>query len=84
MAKSAFDTLRALAIASQALGFILIITLETVMGDAARPWQGLTLATMVVAALWIALARRYRRNQSRRAAAQRRADSDESQDEGGR
>lgn len=82
MAKSAFDTLRALAIASQALGFILIITLETVMGDAARPWQGLTLAAMVVAALWIALARRYRRNQSRRAAAQLRADSGESRDEG--
>ncbi len=54
MAKPAFDTLRALAIASQALGFILIITLETVMGDAARPWQGWTLAAMVVAALWIA------------------------------
>ena len=41
MAKSAFDTLRALAIASQALGFILIITLETLMGDAARPCASL-------------------------------------------
>ncbi len=67
MAKSAFDTLRALAIASQALGFILIITLETVMGDAARPWQGWTLAAMVVAALWIALVRLYRRNRVRKA-----------------
>lgn len=35
MAHKTFDTLRALAIGSQALGFILIITLETVMG--ARP-----------------------------------------------
>jgi len=67
MAKSAFDTLRALAIASQALGFILIITLETVMGDAARPWQGWTLAAMVAAALWIALVRLYRRNRARKA-----------------
>nr|WP_298250485.1 hypothetical protein [uncultured Halomonas sp.] len=80
MAKSAFDTLRALAIASQALGFILIITLETVMGDAARPWQGLALATMVVAALWIALARRYRRNQARKVRSRRQAAAEENDD----
>lgn len=74
MAKPAFDTLRALAIASQALGLILIITLETVMGDAARPWQGLTLALMVAAALWIALVRLYRRNRAHKAWQRRRID----------
>lgn len=73
MAKPAFDVLRALAIASQALGFIAIITLETLMGDAARPWQGLTLALMVIAALWIALMRLYRRNKTRKAWEARRA-----------
>lgn len=67
------DGLRRLAIASQAAGFILIITLETVLGDAARPWQGVTLAMMLIAAAWIALARRYRRNKKRR---QRRAHDD--------
>ena len=77
MAKPAFDTLRALAIASQALGFILIIILETVMGDAARPWQGLILAAMVMAALWIALVRLYRRNRSRKALERRLADDDD-------
>lgn len=66
MAKPAFDILRALAIASQALGFIVIITLETLLGDAARPWQGLTLALMVAVALGIALARLYRRNKRRK------------------
>ncbi|MFC3284207.1 hypothetical protein [Litchfieldella rifensis] len=71
MAKPAFDVLRALAIASQALGFIAIITLETLMADAARPWQGLTLALMVTAALWIALVRLYRRNKARKAWAAR-------------
>ncbi|MEQ5803237.1 hypothetical protein [Halomonas sp. H10-9-1] len=73
MAKSAFNTLRALAIASQALGFILIITLETVMGDAARPWQGWTLAAMVIAALAIALVRLYRRNRAHKAHSRRQA-----------
>jgi hypothetical protein len=77
MARSTFDTLRALAIASQALGFILIITLETLMGDAARPWQGWTLAAMVSAALWIALVRLYRRNRARKAHDRRRADLDD-------
>ncbi|QJQ94168.1 MULTISPECIES: hypothetical protein [Halomonadaceae] len=66
MAKPAFDTLRALAIASQALGFIAIITLETVLGDAARPWQGMTLALMIASALAIALVRLYRRNKQRK------------------
>jgi len=65
------DTLRALAIASQAVGFILIITLETVLGDAARPWQGVTLAVMMAAALSIALVRLYHRNRARKAAAER-------------
>lgn len=71
MTRPSFDTLRALAITSQALGFILILTLETVMGDAARPWQGGVLAAMVVAALWIAVVRRYRRNKARKARARR-------------
>ncbi|QFU03167.1 hypothetical protein FIU83_16120 [Halomonas sp. THAF5a] len=69
MSRPAFDTLRALAIASQALGFLLILTLETVMGDAARPWQGWTLAAMVAFALGIALVRLYRRNKARKAMA---------------
>ncbi|WP_342595647.1 hypothetical protein AAGT95_04110 [Salinicola lusitanus] len=60
------DGLRRMAIASQATGFILIITLETVLGDEARPWQGVTLAAMLVAAGWLALVRRYRRNRERR------------------
>ncbi|OLO04136.1 hypothetical protein [Salinicola socius] len=60
------DNLRRIAIASQATGFILILTLETVMGDAARPWQGVTLAAMLATAAWLALVRRYRRNRQRR------------------
>ncbi|RAH36871.1 MULTISPECIES: hypothetical protein [unclassified Halomonas] len=76
MARQAFDTLRALAIASQALGFILIITLETMLGDAARVWQGWTLVAMVAVALWIALVRLYRRNKARKAMARRLADDD--------
>ncbi|WP_458525978.1 hypothetical protein [Onishia taeanensis] len=68
MAKPAFDILRALAIGSQAVGLIAIITLETVLGDAARPWQGLTLALMVASALVLALMRTYRRNRQRRRA----------------
>ncbi|SOC57855.1 hypothetical protein SAMN05421509_11131 [Chromohalobacter canadensis] len=65
------DGLRAAAIASQALGFILIMTLETCLGDAARPWQGMTLALMLLAACWVALMRRYRHNKQRRAMAER-------------
>ncbi|WP_192035960.1 hypothetical protein [Halomonas sp. YLGW01] len=68
MAKPAFDILRALAITSQAAGLIAIITLETVLGDAARPWQGLTLGLMVAAALALAVARTYRRNRQRKRA----------------
>ena len=60
------DGLRRIAIASQAIGFVLIITLETVMGDDARPWQGVTLALMLVTAAWLALMRRYRRNRKLR------------------
>ncbi|MDW5376159.1 hypothetical protein R6258_04425 [Halomonas sp. HP20-15] len=71
-----YDALRALAIASQALGFILIITLETVLGDAARPWQGATLAAMLLAALTIAVLRRYRDNRGRKAAAERARDDE--------
>ncbi len=78
MANISFDTLRALAIGSQALGFILIITLETLMGgEAARPWQGVTLAAMVAFALGIALARLYRRNQARKAMDRRLSDDDD-------
>lgn len=60
------DGLRRIAIASQATGFVLIITLETVMGDDARPWQGVTLALMLATAAWLALMRRYRRNRKLR------------------
>ncbi|OHZ03208.1 hypothetical protein [Salinicola sp. MIT1003] len=60
------DGLRRIAIASQAIGFILIITLETVMGDGARPWQGVMLALMLATAAWLALVRRYRRNRKQR------------------
>lgn len=66
MANATFDTLRALAIASQAIGFIAILTLETLLGDAARPWQGVTLALMVACALTIAVVRLYRRNKHRK------------------
>jgi len=66
MAQKPFDTLRALAIASQAIGLMLIITLETALGDNARLWQGVTLALMIAAALWIALVRLYRRNKLRK------------------
>ncbi|WP_110669163.1 hypothetical protein [Salinicola halophilus] len=62
MAKAHSDPLRRAAIASQAVGFIGIIGLETWLGDAARPWQGVTLALMLVAAATIALLRRYRQN----------------------
>ncbi len=71
MARSAFENLRAWAIATQAMGFVLILTLETLLGDAARPWQGWTLGAMITAALWIALVRLYRRNRQRKALARR-------------
>lgn len=77
MPPPAFDRLRALAIGSQAIGLILIITLETVMGDAARPWQGVVLAVMLVTALAIALVRLYRCNQVRKRWAQRLDDHDD-------
>jgi uncharacterized membrane protein len=76
MPNPAFDRLRALAIGSQAIGLILIITLETVMGDAARPWQGVVLAAMVATALTIALVRLYRRNLARKQWAERLQDND--------
>ncbi|MYL22849.1 hypothetical protein [Vreelandella massiliensis] len=66
MPQPTFDPLRALAIGSQALGLTVIITLETVLDDAARPWQGVTLAAMVTAALGIALVRLYQRNKARK------------------
>ncbi|CAM3589677.1 MULTISPECIES: hypothetical protein [Halomonas] len=77
MPPPAFDRLRALAIGSQAIGLILIITLETVMRDAARPWQGVVLAVMLVTALALALVRLYRRNQARKRWAQRLDDHDD-------
>ncbi|SHM18218.1 hypothetical protein [Vreelandella subglaciescola] len=72
MAQPTYDPLRALAIGSQAAGLIAIIMLETVLGDAARPWQGVTLGLMVAAALGVALARLYRRKRAQRARARRR------------
>ncbi|MHB0777317.1 hypothetical protein [Halomonas sp. WWR20] len=65
------DRLRVMAIASQATGFTLIILLETWLGDAARVWQGVTLAVMLIIALWLALVRHYRRNKMRKAAHER-------------
>ena len=71
MPQPAFDMLRALAIGSQALGLMLIITLETVLGDAARPWQGAVLAAMVASALMIALVRLYRNKRYQKQVAER-------------
>ncbi|KFC50727.1 hypothetical protein DK37_09265 [Halomonas sp. SUBG004] len=71
MPQSSFDTLRALAIGSQALGLALIITLETVLGDGARPWQGAVLAVMVACALVIALVRMYRNKRRQKRLAER-------------
>ncbi|MDN6180854.1 MAG: hypothetical protein L0I84_07640 [Halomonas subglaciescola] len=84
MAQPTYDPLRALAIGSQALGLIVIITLETLMGDSARPWQGVTLGLMVAAALCLAVARLYRRKRAQRERARRldNADADAGEDEG--
>ncbi|WP_252105838.1 MULTISPECIES: hypothetical protein [unclassified Halomonas] len=82
MTSSGIDVLRALAIGSQALGLALIIALETVMGNAARPWQGVVLAIMLVTALLIALARLYRRNRQRKEADARRARLEAGTDDG--
>ena len=71
MPQSSFDTLRALAIGTQALGLTLIITLETVLGDGARPWQGVVLAAMVACALAIALVRMYRNKRRQKQQAER-------------
>lgn len=69
--KSALDPLRVLAIGSQALGFILIFLLGTTL-ESPRPWQGLTLAVMLVIALSVAVARRYRNNRLQKERDQRR------------
>lgn len=66
MAQPTYDPLRALAIATQAAGLTAIIVLETVLGDAARPWQGVTLLLMLAAALGIAAVRFYRRKRAQR------------------
>ncbi|WP_456268288.1 hypothetical protein M1D97_13695 [Kushneria sp. AK178] len=59
------DTPRILAIATQTLGFILIVLFETLLPEhLKRPSQGLVLAAMLVAALYAALLRRYHRNRS--------------------
>lgn len=81
MPPPAFDRLRALAIASQAIGLMLVIGLETVMGNAARPWQGVVLAGMLVAALTIALVRLYQRNLTRKRWAERLEASDHNKDQ---
>lgn len=74
MAQPTYDPLRALAIGSQAAGLIAIITLETVLGDAARPWQGVTLGLMMAAALGVAVVRLYRRKRALRERARCRED----------
>lgn len=84
MAQPTYDPLRALAIGSQAAGLIVIILLETVLGDAARPWQGVTLGLMVAAALGIAVARLYRRKRAQRAQARRLDNADGGEGEGER
>ncbi|WP_447045218.1 hypothetical protein [Vreelandella sp. H-I2] len=81
MPPPAFDKLRALAIGSQAIGLITIITLETVMGNAARPWQGVVLAGMLATALSIALMRLYRRNLARKRWAERLEANDHNKDQ---
>ncbi|WP_114416992.1 hypothetical protein [Marinospirillum perlucidum] len=54
------DPLRFWAVITQALGFTLIILLETWLGRGqAGPWQLAILAAMLVAALVIAVLRRY-------------------------
>lgn len=74
MPPPAFDRLRALAIGSQAIGLTLIITLDTVMNNGARPWQGLVLGAMLMSALAIALARLYRNKRQQKLIAERRRD----------
>ncbi|MGM0522247.1 MAG: hypothetical protein ACQEQ6_09235 [Pseudomonadota bacterium] len=76
MPQPTFDPLRALAIGSQAIGLMVIITLDTVLRDAARPWQGVTLAVMLAFALGIALMRLYRRNKARKRQAERAQEED--------
>ncbi|MBN8413997.1 hypothetical protein LCL99_19040 [Halomonas denitrificans] len=80
-----FDPLRALAISSQALGFIMIFVLGSTL-ESPRPWQGLTLLLMLVVALAVAVARRYRNNRVQKQRDERRKrllqDDDEALDEG--
>lgn len=76
MPQPTFDPLRALAIGSQAIGLTVIITLDTVLRDAARPWQGVTLAVMLAFALGIAFMRLYRRNKVRKRQAERAEEED--------
>jgi|AntDeeMinimDraft_5_1070356.scaffolds.fasta_scaffold01916_4 adenine/guanine phosphoribosyltransferase-like PRPP-binding protein len=76
MAQPTYDPLRALAIGTQAAGLVVIIMLETVLGDAARPWQGITLGLMVASALGIALARLYRHKRAQREQVRRRESAD--------
>ncbi|WNK20511.1 hypothetical protein P1P91_02145 [Halomonas piscis] len=73
MARPTYDPLRALAIGTQAAGLIAIIMLETVLGDGARPWQGVTLLLMLAAALSIAAVRLYRHKRALRERDRRRA-----------
>ncbi|GHC27914.1 hypothetical protein GCM10010082_21420 [Kushneria pakistanensis] len=59
------DTPRIVALSAQALGFILIVLFETLLPEhLVRPAQAITLAAMLVAALYAALLRRYYRNRS--------------------
>lgn len=67
------DPLRFWAIISQAVGFSLIILLETLLGRAqAGYWQVRILAVMLGVALLVALLRRYRQRKLLKQAEQRR------------
>jgi hypothetical protein len=61
-----YDRSRAIAVVSQAAGLIAIVALETWLGDAARPWQGLVFALMLACGLGLALRSYYLKQKARR------------------
>jgi high-affinity Fe2+/Pb2+ permease len=67
------DPLRFWAVVSQAVGFTLIVLLETLLGRAqAGYWQVRVLALMLLIALVIAVLRRYQQRRALQMAAKRR------------